>query len=314
MHPPAILLMGPTASGKSALSMRLAERWPIEIISVDSAQVYRDMDIGTAKPGQREREQVPHHLIDVVGPNESYSAARFSAEATAAMDAIQARNRVPVLVGGTMLYFRALTAGLSTLPPADPAVRAEIDARAVQHGWPQLHAELAQVDSETAQRLQPLDRQRIQRALEVYRITGQPLSRLLQQRRSPEPKRRFVPIALIPSQRSTLHQRIAQRFHAMLEAGLVEEVRMLRQRYVLDPALPSMRAVGYRQAWQYLDGEIELPALREQGVFATRQLAKRQLTWLRSTAAHAFDCLAPTVESEVVDWLAQELPGAWQHP
>ena len=310
MHPPAILLMGPTASGKSALAMRLAQRWPIEIISVDSAQVYRGMDVGTAKPGLREREQVTHHLIDIVRPDESYSAARFAADANAALDAIEARGRVPLLVGGTMLYFRALTQGLSSLPPADPAVRAEIDARAARDGWPQLHAELARVDPETAQRLPPLDRQRIQRALEVYRITGQPLSRLLQQRRLPAAGRRFVPIALVPSQRSVLHARIAQRFHAMLEAGLVDEVRMLRQRYALDPALPSMRAVGYRQAWQYIDGEMDLPALQEQGVFATRQLAKRQLTWLRSTAARAFDCLAPALEAEVIDWLAPELSGA----
>ncbi|MEO8135269.1 MAG: tRNA (adenosine(37)-N6)-dimethylallyltransferase MiaA [Betaproteobacteria bacterium] len=312
MRAPPILLMGPTASGKSALAMGLAGRWPIEIISVDSAQVYRDMDVGTAKPTGAERERVAHHLIDIVAPTESYSAARFAADANALIGAIEARGAVPVLAGGTMLYFRALTDGLSTLPRADPAIRAELDARAARDGWARLHAELAAVDAETAARLQPLDKQRVQRALEVYRISGQPLSVLLREPRQAASARRFTRIALVPADRAVLHQRIASRFDAMLEAGLVDELRRLRQQYSLHPDLPSMRAVGYRQAWQFLDGEFDFATLRARGVFATRQLAKRQLTWLRATPARTFDALSQTLEADVVDWLTRELaaPGS----
>lgn len=285
MHP-AILLMGPTASGKSALALALAAAVDGEIISVDSAQVYRGMDIGTAKPSAVERAAVAHHLVDIIDPTEGYSAARFVADALAAVAAIRARGRVPILVGGTMLYFKALTAGLSTLPQADPAVRAALDVRAARDGWPALHAELARVDPVTAARLAPTDAQRIQRALEVHALTGTPLS-VLQGRRSP-----FAPalgptvaLAIVPAERSVLHAAIAQRFAAMLAAGLVDELRALRTRYALDPGLPSMRCVGYRQAWRFLDGEIDAAQLLAQGIAATRQLAKRQYTWLRATPA-----------------------------
>ena len=297
--PLPILLMGPTASGKSALAMHLAARCPAEIVSVDSAQVYLGMDIGTAKPTAEERAQVPHHLIDLVPPTERYSAARFAVEARAAIADVQARGRVPLVVGGTMLYFRALLQGLSDLPVADPAVRAAIDTEAARVGWPALHAELARVDPQTAARLEPADRQRIQRALEVFRITGQPMSALLRPAQVPAGIGEHIAIALEPSERAALHRRIAQRFETMLAAGLVEEVRSLRARYALDPDLPSMRAVGYRQAWQHLDGEFGHAELRERGIYATRQLAKRQLTWLRSTPAERFDCLAPDLAAQV---------------
>ncbi len=285
MHP-AILLMGPTASGKSALALALAAAVDGEIISVDSAQVYRGMDIGTAKPSAVERAAVAHHLVDIIDPTAGYSAARFVADALAAVAAIRARGRVPILVGGTMLYFKALTAGLSTLPQADPAVRAALDVRAARDGWPALHAELARVDPVTAARLAPTDAQRIQRALEVHALTGTPLS-VLQGRRSPVAPALgpTVALAIVPAERSVLHAAIAQRFAAMLAAGLVDELRALRTRYALDPGLPSMRCVGYRQAWRFLDGEIDAAQLLAQGIAATRQLAKRQYTWLRATPA-----------------------------
>lgn len=285
MHP-AILLMGPTASGKSALALALAAAVDGEIVSVDSAQVYRGMDIGTAKPSAVERAAVAHHLVDIIDPTEGYSAARFVADALAAVAAIRARGRVPILVGGTMLYFKALTAGLSTLPQADPAVRAALDVRAARDGWPALHAELARVDPVTAARLAPTDAQRIQRALEVHALTGTPLS-VLQGRRSPVAPALgpAVALAIVPAERSVLHAAIAQRFAAMLAAGLVDELRALRTRYALDPGLPSMRCVGYRQAWRFLDGEIDAAQLLAQGIAATRQLAKRQYTWLRATPA-----------------------------
>jgi len=283
---PAILLMGPTASGKSALALALAAVLDGEIVSVDSAQVYRGMDIGTAKPTASDRARVPHHLIDVVDPTESYSAARFVRDAVAAVASIRHRGRVPILAGGTMLYFKAITEGLSTLPEADPALRAALDARAARHGWPALHAELARVDPVTAARLPPTDAQRIQRALEVYSLTGVPLSQLQGRREPVAPALQdAVAIALVPPDRAALHEAIAERFDAMLVAGLVDELRALRSRHVLHPALPSMRSVGYRQAWCFLDGEIDDVQLREQGIAATRQLAKRQFTWLRSTAA-----------------------------
>jgi len=304
----AILLMGPTASGKSAAALAIAARLPVEIVSVDSAQVYRGLDVGTAKPGPDERRAVPHHLVDILDPTEAYSAARFRADAVRLAGEIAARGRVPLLVGGTMLYFKALRDGLSELPAADPAVRAEIDAEARVRGWPALHAELARADPASAARLEPGDAQRIQRALEVFRVTGTPLSRQLGDR-TREPPFALHPIALVPSDRGALHQRIAARFDAMLAAGLVEELAELRTRYALHPGLPSMRCVGYRQAWQHLEGEYGRVELRDRGIFATRQLAKRQLTWLRAWAGlQTFDCLDPHVARRVlaaVQWAVE---------
>ena len=261
--------------------MQLAARLPIEIVSIDSGQVYRGMDIGTAKPSLAERAAVPHHLIDLVEPTESYSAGRFRVDAIEAVRAILERGRLPLLVGGTMLYYRSLVQGMDKLPPADPAMRALLDSEAAAKGWPALHAELAHVDPKTAARLAPNDSQRIQRALEVFRATGIPISTL---QTAPEAVLPFglKAFALIPADRAVLHEKIAVRFDAMLAAGLAGEVRSLRERYRLDAALPSMRCVGYRQVWEYLEGAIELGALREKGIAATRQLAKRQLTWLRS--------------------------------
>jgi len=291
---PAILLMGPTASGKSALALVLAERFDGEIVSTDSAQVYRGMDIGTAKPTAAECARVPHHLIDIIDPTQPCSAAAFARDALACVADIRARGRMPILCGGTMLYFKALTEGLSALPRADAAVRAELDRRALSEGWPALHAELARVDPVTAARLAPTDAQRIQRALEVHRLSGQPISALQGRRDTTAGSLGpAIPIALIPADRARLHATIALRFRAMLDAGLVDELLGLRQRYALDPALPSMRCVGYRQAWQYLDGTINMPQLRDTGIAATRQLAKRQLTWLRSTPATAFEAALP---------------------
>jgi tRNA dimethylallyltransferase len=300
MGPTAILLMGPTASGKSAAALAIAARLPVEIVSVDSAQVYRGMDVGTAKPGRDERRSAPHHLIDILDPTEAYSAARFRADAVRLAGEIAARGRIPLLVGGTMLYFKALRDGLSELPAADPAMRAEIDAEARVRGWPALHAELARVDPASAARLEPGDAQRIQRALEVFRVTGTPLSRQLGDRAREVPFA-LHPLALLPSDRGALHRRIAERFDAMLAAGLVEELAELRARYDLNPGLPSMRCVGYRQAWQHLEGEYGRAELRDRGIFATRQLAKRQLTWLRAWAGlQTFDCLDPHVARRVL--------------
>jgi tRNA dimethylallyltransferase len=279
--PAAFVLLGPTASGKSTLALSLAARYPLEIVSVDSAQVYRDMDVGTAKPSAAERRAVPHHLIDLVAPTETYSAGRFRDDAMGAIADILARGRIPLLVGGTMLYYRALASGMDELPAADPVLRAEIDAEAASKGWPALHAELARVDAPTAARLQPGDAQRIQRALEVWRLTGKPLSSLQTGKRASLPFR-LRSFALVPEDRAELHERIAARFDAMLKAGLVDELRSLRKKFSLNAQLPAMRCVGYRQAWQFLEGSIDARALREAGIAATRQLAKRQLTWLRS--------------------------------
>ena len=298
---PALLLMGPTASGKSALALALAERLHGEIVTVDSAQVYRGMDIGTAKPSTADRARAPHHLLDILDPTQSYSAADFARDAHAAVADIRARGATPILSGGTMLYFKALTEGLSTLPRADAGVRAELDERAAREGWPALHAELSRVDPATAARLAPTDSQRIQRALEVHRLSGKPLSALQGQRNThAKPLGPLVPIALIPPDRATLHGAIAQRFGAMLDAGLVEELRELRQRHELAAEMPSMRCVGYRQAWQFLDGAINMELLRERGVAATRQLAKRQLTWLRSTPSAGFDPAQPDLVDAVI--------------
>jgi tRNA dimethylallyltransferase len=310
---PALLLMGPTASGKSALALELAVRFGGEIVTVDSAQVYRGMDVGTAKPSAADRARVPHYLIDVIDPTASYSAATFVRDALACAADIRARGRVPILCGGTMLYFKALTEGLSALPRADPDVRAELDRRASLEGWPALHAELARVDAVTASRLAPNDAQRIQRALEVHRASGQPLSALQGRRESAGSLGPTRALALIPSDRAQLHAAIALRFQRMLDAGLVDELRGLRQRYTLDPALPSMRCVGYRQAWQYLDGAIDLARLRETGIAATRQLAKRQLTWLRSMPATAFDPARPDLADAAVAFVRAGRMSAESH-
>ena len=296
MKPRALCLAGPTASGKTAVALALAERLPLEIVSVDSALVYRGMDIGTAKPSAAERAAVPHHLIDILEPTDAYSAARFVADARRLIDEITARGRLPLLVGGTMLYFKALREGLDDMPAADPALRHVLDAEAAERGWPALHAELARVDPVTAARLAPADAQRVQRALEVFRLSGRPLSDW--QRRggavAQGDQTAALPlVTLEPASRAWLHERIAQRFDAMLAAGLLKEVHTLRQRGDLHAALPAMRCVGYRQAWAALDSG-RLDGLREAGIAATRQLAKRQLTWLRSTTPrHSVPCDAP---------------------
>ena len=312
MKPPAVLMMGPTASGKSAVALELAARLPVEIVSVDSAQVFRGMDIGTAKPDVAERQRVPHHLIDIIDPTQSYSAAQFRADALRLMHEIAQRGRIPLLVGGTMLYFKALREGLSALPQADSAVRSAIDTEARERGWAAMHAELAQVDPATASRLKPADSQRIQRALEVFRITGHPMSELLGRHEAEPLPFRLVQIALLPSDRSELHRRIEARFITMLKKGLVEELRSLRKRYALRPGLPSMRCVGYRQAWEFLEGEITEAELRDRGVFATRQLAKRQLTWLRATPAQTFDCFAGDLASQVRHYVETQVKGGGQ--
>ena len=303
---PAVLLMGPTCSGKSALAMVLAERFRVEIVSVDSAQVYRGMDIGTAKPDAATRARVRHHLIDVIDPVDAYSAARFRADAIAAIGAIRARGAIPLLVGGTMLYFKALSEGLSALPGADPAVRARLDARAATEGWPALHEELAKVDPVTARRLKPTDAQRIQRALEVHELAGRPLSELQGARESAGGTGRAIAVALVPTDRAALHRQIAVRFDAMLAAGLVAELEALRARYALSPDLPAMRCVGYRQAFAFLDGRIDAAALRATGIAATRQLAKRQFTWLKKLPAAAFDPSAGDVAERVAAFLSRE--------
>jgi tRNA dimethylallyltransferase len=278
--PTAFALLGPTASGKSALAIKLAEKLPVEIVSLDSALVYRGMDIGTAKPGAALRARVPHHLIDIVDPHESYSAGRWRQDAVRTVQEILERKGIPLLVGGTMLYYRALVAGLDALPQADARIRATLDADAAQRGWPALHAELGKVDPATARRLAPNDAQRIQRALEVWQLTGKPLS-TLQGIAGNDLPFEVKGLALVP-ERALLHERIAQRFAGMLRLGLIDEVESLRKKYPLEASMPSMRAVGYRQVWEYLEGRYDRESLREKAIAATRQLAKRQLTWLRS--------------------------------
>ena len=280
--PPAIALIGPTASGKTDLALALAERFPVEIVSLDSAQVFTDMNIGTAKPDAATLARVPHHLIDLITPEQRYSAAQFRNDALRVMADITARGKIPLLAGGTLLYFKALTEGLADLPEADAATRAAIDAEAADKGWPALHAELARHDPDTAARLAPNDAQRIQRALEVLRLTGQPLGHFWQQQKESVLPYRLLTIALTAPDRKMLHERIARRFHAMLEAGLVAEVEGLRTKYVLNIELPSMRCVGYRQVWEMLEGTLSAKDCADRGVFATRQLAKRQITWLRA--------------------------------
>lgn len=298
--PPAILLMGPTASGKTAAALWLAERFPVELISVDSALVFRDMDIGTAKPDAATLQAFPHHLIDLITPEGAYSAARFRNEALAIMREIIARGKIPLLVGGTMLYFKALLDGLAELPQADPAIRAEIDALAAAHGWPVVHAELARVDPTTAARLHATDAQRIQRALEIFRIAGQPMSELLAAGRGEPPPFDFLSLGLQPSNRGILHERIAVRFDAMLAAGFEDEVSALRSKYTLSLDLPSMRCVGYRQVWEAQDGIIPREEMRDRGIYATRQLAKRQITWMTNTLKpEPYDCLASTSSDRI---------------
>lgn len=298
-----VCIAGPTASGKSASSLALARRWPVEIINVDSATIYRGMDIGTAKPEPEEQQQVRHHLLDIRDPSETYSAAAFCTDAVTLIRDIRARGNIPVLCGGTMLYYKALRDGLNTLPQADPAIRDAIDDEARRLGWPAMHARLAGFDPDTARRLQPNDSQRIQRAIEIYRASGRTMSSwLADPPRKPAPDLDFVTLSLEPSDRGMLHQRIAQRFHEMIERGLIDEVRRLYERGDLHPGLPSVRCVGYRQMWDYLDGQRGLDEAIGRAIAATRQLAKRQLTWLRSQPGrHRIDCLAPDAALQVVD-------------
>ena len=300
-RPTVIFLMGPTASGKTDLAIALRQHLPVELISVDSALVYRGMDIGTAKPSASEQQVIRHHLLDIRDPAESYSAAAFRRDALQCAAEIRARGHLPLLAGGTMLYFKALRDGLNNLPTANPEIRAELEAQATLVGWPAMHATLAEIDPVTASRLAPNDSQRVGRALEIWRISGKPMSELLgedQQTDAPVPT---ITISLEPSDRSVLHARIEQRFDLMLKQGFVEEVRVLHQRQELHTSLPSIRCVGYRQVWSMLDGEITQAQAREQSIAATRQLAKRQLTWLRSQQnRQVIDCLSPHAVQDVI--------------
>ena len=296
--PMAVAIMGPTASGKTASALRIAQTRPCEIISVDSALVYRGMDIGTAKPTPAELAAVPHHLIDILDPLEAYSVAQFRDDTIRLVGEITARGKLPLLVGGTMMYFKGLVDGLDDLPTADPALRAAIEEQAARIGWPGMHARLQALDPITAARLAPNDAQRINRALEIIELSGQPMSSLLARRAKPELPFELVSFGLETDDRAVLHKRIALRFDQMLgdsdAQGLVAEVAQLRARGDLSPALPSISCVGYRQAWDYLDGNIDRAELRELGVIATRQLAKRQITWLRAMPHRiVIDCLGP---------------------
>jgi tRNA dimethylallyltransferase len=308
MRRAAVLLMGPTGAGKSDLALRLVERFPLEIVSVDSALVYRGMDIGTAKPDAASRARFPHHLIDIRDPVTSYSAGEFVRDAVRAMDDIWARGRQPLLVGGTMLYFHALSTGLAQLPEADPGVRAEIDAEAASAGWPALHSRLAEVDPAAAARIHINDPQRIQRALEVFRLTGQTISGLQQGRRPVFAQVEVVELALAPLERSVLHERLRERWEAMLAAGFLNEVRSLYDRGDLGAELASMRAVGYRQLWRHLADETTLAQASERAIAATRQLAKRQWTWLRRRErAQWFDSMHPEVAQRIFDALSKSV-------
>ena len=279
--PPAVFLMGPTASGKTDLAVQLLDYGPFEIISVDSALIYKGMDIGTAKPDAQTLAQAPHRLISFLDPSESYSAGDFREDALREMADITAAGRIPLLVGGTMMYFKILKEGMADLPPADAAVRAEIEAIAAREGWPAVHRLLAEIDPDTASRLHPTDPQRIERALEVYRITGKPLSQLHREQNAAELPYRLCEMAICPADRRVLHDRIAQRFRQMLDQGFRAEVEALYARGDLHPELPAIRAVGYRQMWDCLDGKLSYDEMVERGIIATRQLAKRQITWLR---------------------------------
>jgi len=310
--PLAVAIMGPTASGKTASALAIAARIPSEIISVDSALVYRGMDIGTAKPTRAELAAVPHHLIDIIDPLDSYSVAQFRTATLQLVDEIVARGKLPLLVGGTMLYFKGLADGLDALPGADPALRAQLEDAAARIGWPARHARLAARDPATAARLAPADAQRIQRALEICTLAGKPMSELLALRDKTELPFELLPLALEPSDRAVLHKRIERRFDIMLDEhaddNLITETERLRRRGDLHPGLPSMRCVGYRQAWEYLDGTIDYKTMRETGIIATRQLAKRQLTWLRSMPDRVVvDCLGPDPAAEILAHVADRL-------
>lgn len=289
------------------MALEIARRFPVEIIAVDSAQVYRYMDIGSAKPDKSTQAEIPHHLIDLINPDESYSAARFREDALLLMHEITAHGKVPLLVGGTMLYFKVLRQGLAMLPSADDAMREELEQLALKQGWPAMHAVLSQLDPVTAGRIQPNDSQRIQRALEVCYLTGKPMSEMLEQQQNTSFPFRVFNIALLPSERGVLHEHISQRFSVMLEAGLVDEVRTVREQFNVSGDMPSMRCVGYRQVCMYLDNEIDLERMREMGVFATRQLAKRQLTWLRSmNELRVFDCLDEQLSSQILRFIQEK--------
>jgi tRNA dimethylallyltransferase len=304
---PLLVIMGPTASGKSGLAVQLYQHLPIELISVDSALVFKGMDIGTAKPDAATLAQAPHHLIDLIPPTEVYSAANFRNDALRLMADITARGKVPLLVGGTMLYFKALQGGLSNLPEADVEVRAKLDAEALQIGWPAMHAKLAKIDPATAARLEPADAQRVQRALEIYEISGKTMTELHKASSGDDLPYRLLKVALVPSDRKVLHERIAVRFDDMLKQGFLEEVRTLLKQYpALTPELPSMRCVGYRQALEHLAGKYDEAELRDRGIFATRQLAKRQLTWLRGMDdTFEIDCLNPQMYDLVFNKITQ---------
>ena len=308
--PLVVAIMGPTASGKTAAALAIAKSIPCEIISVDSALIYRGMDIGTAKPSDEERSQVPHHLIDILDPSLSYSVKQFRDDALRLIADIQARSKLPLLVGGTMLYFKALRDGLDDLPSADLALRSQLDMEITRHGTAALHARLRELDSITAERLNPNDTQRVQRAMEIILLSGQPMSSQLDKADKPELPFELMSLALEPSDRKVLHERIAQRFDVMLSAkpGLIEETAALKQRSDLHIGLPSIRCVGYRQAWDYLDGKINRDNLREMGIAATRQLAKRQLTWLRSMHdRHVIDCLSSNPTEQILSLVTTRL-------
>ncbi len=302
-----LALLGPTASGKTNLAVALAQTYPVEIVSVDSAQVYRDMDIGTSKPDDATLRQAPHHLINLIDPTQRYSAAQFITDALAVIRQVKLRGNIPLLVGGTMLYYKALVEGLDDLPEANDSLRAEIDREARERGWPALHAELAGSDPHAAARIEATDAQRIQRALEVMRASGRPMSSFWRDQRDSGLPYRFRALALVPSDRATLHRRIEERFDAMLRAGLIEEVSGLRKKYALTPGLPSMRCVGYRQACEYLEGAYDAQEMRNRGVYATRQLAKRQLTWLRGMQLETVDCLDDGLSTRAKNWVDQAL-------
>ena len=301
-----ILLMGPTGAGKSDLALRLCDRLPLEIVSVDSAMVYRGMDIGTAKPGAATRAHIPHHLIDIREPHESYSAGEFTRDAARAVHEIWSRDRTPLLVGGTMLYFHAVTHGIAKLPQADPALRAALDAEASRLSWVEMHRRLALVDPAAAARIHANDPQRIQRALEVYELTGQSITSLQQARVSAFADANLIEIALAPLERRDLHTSIDNRFKSMLSAGLLNEVRRIRDSGTVTAEHPAMRAVGYRQLWRHLSGLCSLQEAQEQAVVATRQLAKRQFTWLRRRSdAQWFDSMHPEAASKIIDALSK---------
>lgn len=280
--PPAIFLMGPTAVGKTDLAMRLTEELPCDIVSVDSALIYKGMDIGTAKPDAQMLKKYPHRLVDIIDPAQSYSAAEFRVDALREMADITAKGRIPLLVGGTMMYYNALIKGLAPLPEADPQVRQQLLEKGEREGWPALHAQLSKIDPESAKRLAPNDSQRLQRALEVYELTGRTLTQLWAEQERQSFAYNVVNLAVMPEERKTLHERIALRYKIMLKDGFVDEVKALHQRGDLNPQMPSVRCVGYRQVWSYLEGEWDHDTMVEKGIIATRQLAKRQITWLRS--------------------------------